>query len=269
MLSLVRRQHATGGRGTEGDREVRSEVALQMKTNGRAERQAAVEVQNLCKLYTSGEETVRILDGVSFSVEAGQFFAIAGVSGSGKTTLLNIMSGLDVPTSGDVRIFGSAITALNGDRRAAFRRDHLGFIFQFYNLMPMLTAEENVKLVLELLPLSKSERDDRTAHYLSVVGLRGKERRMPGQLSGGEQQRVAIGRALAKEPLLILADEPTGSLDRETGRGIVALMREATEKLGTTVIVVTHDAEISALADGVLNLGARTTRDVRVRVEVS
>ena len=221
----------------------------------------AVEVRSLHKHYTSGDETVRILDGLSFSIQPGQFFAIAGVSGSGKTTLLNILSGLDVPSSGEVLVGGRAISALDGEGRSAFRRDHLGFIFQFYNLMPMLTAEENVKLALELLPLSRSDRNERAAHYLSLVGLKGKERRFPGELSGGEQQRVAIARALAKQPLLILADEPTGNLDRSSARGIVRLLREATN-LGTTVVVVTHDAEICSLADEVLDLvpAAHATR---------
>ena len=226
----------------------------------------AVEVRSLHKHYTSGDETVRILDGLSFSIQRGHFFAIAGVSGSGKTTLLNILSGLDVPTSGDVLVCGRSISALDGEGRSAFRRDHLGFIFQFYNLMPMLTAEENVKLALELLPLSRSERNERAAHYLSIVGLTGKERRFPGELSGGEQQRVAIARALAKQPLLILADEPTGNLDRSSARGIVRLLREATN-LGATVVVVTHDAEICGLADAVLDL-VPSASATRVPMEV-
>jgi putative ABC transport system ATP-binding protein len=228
---------------------------------------AAVEVRSLRKHYTSGDQTIRILDGLSFSIQSGHFFAIAGVSGSGKTTLLNILSGLDVPTSGDVLVGGRTITSLDGEGRSAFRRDHLGFIFQFYNLMPMLTAEENVKLALELLPLSRSERNERTAHYLSLVGLAGKERRFPGELSGGEQQRVAIARALAKQPLLILADEPTGNLDRASARGIVRLLRDATD-FGTTVVVVTHDAEICGLADEVLDLGIPSTHGARVPMEV-
>jgi putative ABC transport system ATP-binding protein len=232
------------------------------------EQPVAVEVRNLHKHYTSGDETVRILDGLNFSIERGQFFAIAGVSGCGKTTLLNIISGLDVPSSGEVLVFGRAISVLDGEGRSAFRRDHLGFIFQFYNLMPMLTAEENVKLALELLPLSRAERNERAAHSLSVVGLKGKEQRLPGEMSGGEQQRVAIARALAKQPLLILADEPTGNLDRSSARGIVGLLREAAERLGTTVVVVTHDAEICDLADGVLDLGVPSARAARVRMEV-
>jgi putative ABC transport system ATP-binding protein len=234
----------------------------------RAREPHAVEVRNLRKHYTSGEETIRVLDGLSFSVLAGQFFAIAGVSGSGKTTLLNIISGLDVPTSGEVDVFGHAISALDDEGRSAFRRHHLGFIFQFYNLMPMLTAEENVKLALELLPVSRRERHDRAAHALSIVGLAGKARRFPSQMSGGEQQRVAIARALAKQPLLVLADEPTGNLDRASARGIVALLREAAEKLGTTVIVVTHDAEICDVADRVLDVGAAPAPPPRLRMEV-
>nr|AEH26485.1 ABC transporter-related protein [uncultured Acidobacteria bacterium A3] len=230
---------------------------------------AAVEVRDLRKAYRSGDEVVHLLDGVSFSIPAGQFFAITGVSGSGKTTLLNIMSGLDVPTSGDVAVFGQVITRFGSEARAAFRRDHLGFIFQFYNLMPTLTAEENVKLALELLPLGRSEMKDRAAHYLRLVGLAGKERRFPNQLSGGEQQRVAIARALAKQPLLILADEPTGSLDRTTGHSIMALMREATANLDTTVVVVTHDADISALADGALSLDVTRDYAAHAGMEVS
>ena len=227
----------------------------------------AVEVRNLHKHYRSGEETVHMLDGLNFSIPSGKFFVIAGVSGSGKTTLLNIISGLDVPSSGDVLVFGRAISALDDEQRSAFRRDHLGFIFQFYNLMPMLTAEENVKLTLELLPLTRSERNERAAHFLSVVGLKGKERRLPGELSGGEQQRVAVARALAKQPLLILADEPTGNLDRSSARGVISLLRDAAERLGTTVVVVTHDAEICDLADAVLDLGAPAAQARVVRTE--
>jgi putative ABC transport system ATP-binding protein len=229
--------------------------------------QAAVDVRNLHKDFRSGEETLRILDGLNVSVPPGQFFAIAGVSGSGKTTLLNIISGLDVPTSGEVLVFGQAISGLDAEGRSAFRRDHLGFIFQFYNLLPTLTAEENVKLALELLPLSRAERSERAAHFLAVVGLAGKQRRFPGEMSGGEQQRVAIARALAKQPLVILADEPTGNLDRASGRRVVALLREATETAGTTVVIVTHDSEICDQADGVLDLSAASSRVADVRVE--
>jgi putative ABC transport system ATP-binding protein len=233
----------------------------------RLQQRVAVEVRDLHKHYTSGEETVHMLDGLNFTIASGKFFAIAGVSGSGKTTLLNIISGLDVPSSGDVLVFGRAISALDAEQRSAFRRDHLGFIFQFYNLMPMLTAEENVKLALELLPLTRGERNDRAAHFLSLVGLQGKERRLPCQMSGGEQQRVAVARALAKQPLLILADEPTGNLDRSSARGIISLLRDAAEKLGTTVVVVTHDAEICDLADAVLDLGVPATQATRIRME--
>jgi putative ABC transport system ATP-binding protein len=133
--------------------------------------------------------------------------------------------------------------------------------------MPMLTAEENVKLALELLPLSRGERNDRAAHFLSLVGLEGKARRLPCQMSGGEQQRVAVARALAKQPLLILADEPTGNLDRSSARGIISLLRDAAEKLGTTVVVVTHDAEICDLADAVLDLGVPAAQATRIRME--
>ena len=217
---------------------------------------SVVEARSLSKQYRSGDESVHIFKDLSFSIQQGDFFAIVGVSGSGKTTLLNVLSGLDVPTSGEATVCGEAITALGPEDRASFRREHLGFVFQFYNLMPTLTAEENVKLGLELLRLSRSEMSDRAAHYLGLVGLRGKEGRFPNQLSGGEQQRVAIARALAKHPSLVLADEPTGSLDRATGRSITAVMREATEWLGTTVVVVTHDEEITTHADGVLRLDA-------------
>jgi putative ABC transport system ATP-binding protein len=225
-------------------------------TNPSGRDRQVVEVRGLGKQYRSGDESVHILQDVSFSIPHGDFFAIVGVSGSGKTTLLNILSGLDVPTAGDVTVCGNEIAALGPEDRATFRRENLGFVFQFYNLMPTLTAKENVKLGLELLRLSRSEMNDRAAHYLGLVGLRGKEDRFPQQLSGGEQQRVAIARALAKHPLLVLADEPTGSLDRATGRSITAVMREATEWLGTTVVVVTHDEEISTHADGVLRLDA-------------
>ncbi len=208
-----------------------------------------IEVQNVSKEYQNGDQMIAILNDVSFSVNDGDFFAILGVSGSGKTTLLNIIGGLDRPSSGEVLISGKSITSMTEEERLRFRRDYLGFVFQFYNLLPMLTARENVQLGLELMSLPKSEIDERSAYYLKAVGLEQKAERFPSQLSGGEQQRVAIARALAKKPLLVLADEPTGNLDVATGRSIMNLMCELNSTLGTTFVVVTHDSELSALAD--------------------
>jgi ABC-type lipoprotein export system ATPase subunit len=227
-----------------------------------------VEVRRLKKQYPSGDELVTIFDNVNFSIKTGEFFAILGFSGSGKTTLLNVIGGLDVPTSGEVRVFGKSVTSMSPDARTKFRRDHLGFVFQFYNLLPALTAIENVKVGMELQDLPRSEIADRAEHYLRAVGLKGKEHRRPAQLSGGEQQRVAIARALAKKPALILADEPTGNLDRGTGRSIMALMRELNSELGTTFVVVTHDTDVSALADNTYNVEApMMPMDARMPVE--
>lgn len=219
------------------------------------EGQTAILVEGVQKTFVSGEVEYQVLQEVNLTVNKGDFLAILGVSGSGKTTLLNIIGAMDVPTSGRVEVFKQELTRMSEAERTLFRRNHLGFVFQFYNLLPTLTAEENVKIGLELIGLSKEEMQQRSTHYLDAVGLQGKHKKFPSQLSGGEQQRVAIARALAKQPYLVLADEPTGNLDRATGRSVLALMRKLNRESGITFVIVTHDLEISELSDRVYRVG--------------
>jgi ABC-type lipoprotein export system ATPase subunit len=223
-----------------------------------AVRTPVVRIEGLTKLYNNGDRQVAIFEDVSLRIEAGAFFAILGASGSGKTSLLNIMGGLDRPSSGEVEVCGQALGALSEQQRSAFRRDHLGFVFQFFNLLPTLSALENVKVALELSRLSRAVVDSRAYEYLEAVGLGDKAHRRPAQLSGGEQQRVAIARALAKQPELVLLDEPTGNLDRENADAVLDLMQTLNKRLGTTFVVVTHDQEIGAMADATYYVGARS-----------
>ncbi|ADN01183.1 ABC transporter ATP-binding protein [Spirochaeta thermophila] len=202
---------------------------------------AIVELSGVKKDYHTGETVVHALRGVDLQVEPGEFLAIAGPSGSGKTTLLNIVGTLDSADEGTVIIDHTDIPSLDPKERARFRRGKIGFVFQTFNLIPVLTAYENVAFALDLLDLPEREVRERTMQILKDVGLEGMEDRRPAQLSGGQQQRVAIARALVKNPILVLADEPTANLDSETGEAIVHLMQELNEKYGTTFIFSTHD----------------------------
>ncbi len=215
----------------------------------------AVRLHGVGKTVPSGAGETRVLANVSLEVHPGELVAILGVSGSGKSTLLHIIGAMDAATEGRVEVFGRDLSRLGETERTRFRRNHLGFVFQFYNLLPMMTAAENVAIGIELLGLSRQEVAQRTQRYLDAVGLGAKAQRYPFQLSGGEQQRVAIARALAKQPLLVLADEPTGNLDRATARAVLALMHELNRESGITFLVVTHDEEVSALADRAYRLG--------------
>ncbi len=200
--------------------------------------------------FVTGDSVVTAVDDVSFELDDGVFAAIVGPSGSGKSTLLSVLGTLDVPTSGSVVIGGHDITTLGQDELTEFRRDSVGFVFQSYNLIPNLSAAENVMLPMEFSGVAIQERRDRASALLDRVGLsEDKHRRRPGRLSGGEQQRVAIARALANRPSLILADEPTGNLDSETGSIIVQLLRELARSEKTTIVAVTHDVEVAAQAD--------------------
>ena len=213
-----------------------------------------VRMTGVSKRYKSGEVWVDVLREIDISIEKGEFVVVLGVSGSGKTSLLNLVGALDRPTSGEIVVEGQVISSANEKERTAFRRTKVGFVFQFYNLLPTLVALENVEVALEILPLSRSEIGERARHYLSAVGLSDKLEKFPAQLSGGEQQRVAIARALAKEPTLLLADEPTGNLDEETGLSVVHLMRELHRLHQTTVILVTHNPRLAEFADRVLRI---------------
>lgn len=219
-----------------------------------------LEVTNLSKTYGTGETQVKALDNVSLSVESGEFVAIIGPSGSGKSTLLHILGGVDVPTSGSVVINGVDISNLDETALAIFRRRQIGLIYQFYNLIPILTVKENLTLPLLLDGRKPDERvvDD----LLKTLGLTERVNHLPNQLSGGQQQRVAIGRALINNPALMLADEPTGNLDSENSREIVSLLRKFNKENNQTVIIITHDERIAMSADRVISIeDGKITRD--------
>ena len=209
-----------------------------------------VQVQGLVHGYGEGARRQTVLDGVDLELARGECVALMGRSGSGKSTLLNLISGIDLPASGRILIDGQDLTAMDETRRTLFRRRHIGFVYQFFNLLPTLTVRENVQLPLELngLPLARAD------ELLEAVMLQDKRHRYPDQLSGGEQQRVAIARALAHDPLLVLADEPTGNLDEVSGARILELLARLVRGAGHTMILVTHDRETAALADRILIL---------------
>jgi putative ABC transport system ATP-binding protein len=204
-----------------------------------------IEANNVVKLYQMGDETVHALDGVSFSVPRGDYCAIVGPSGSGKSTMMNILGGLDTPTSGRIVIDGADIAELSDEQLAGFRNKTIGFIFQSFNLLPRLSALENVELPMIYGGVLPKERRERAAELLHRVGLGERMGHRPTQLSGGQQQRVAIARALAGRPALVLADEPTGALDTNTGKEILALFSQLNSE-GATIVIVTHDHEVAA-----------------------
>jgi putative ABC transport system ATP-binding protein len=211
--------------------------------------QAVFRARGLTKVYRMGDVDVPALRGVDLELYQGEFVVILGPSGSGKSTLLNILGGLDVPTSGEVHFLDHDLTVDDDAELTRFRREHVGFVFQFYNLIPSLTALENVALVTEIAP-----RPMEPAAALQLVGLAERLHHFPGQLSGGEQQRVAIARAVAKQPDVLLCDEPTGALDVETGVLVLQALENANRTLGTTTAVITHNAEIAGMADRVIRL---------------
>ncbi|MGD8114593.1 MAG: ABC transporter ATP-binding protein [Sphaerochaetaceae bacterium] len=213
-----------------------------------------IRITDVERNYKSGETYVRALKGVSADIEDGEFLSIAGPSGSGKTTLLNLIGCIDAVDAGDIIINETPISKMNKNEKTEFRRNNLGFIFQTYNLIPVLTAFENVSFVLSLLRLSDSEITERTMKILKEVGLEGMEHRRPDKLSGGQQQRIAIARALVKEPSIVLADEPTANLDSKTGEEILKLMKEMNRKYNTTFIFSTHDQLVMEYADRLLSL---------------
>jgi putative ABC transport system ATP-binding protein len=209
---------------------------------------ALVEVENVEKVFRRGSEEIHVLHGLTLHVPRGEFLALMGPSGSGKTTLLNLIGGLDRPTRGSVRIDGESIERLSDRRLAAWRSRHVGFVFQLYNLLPVLTAERNVELPLLLTPLSKARRRRHVEVALAVVGLAHRARHYPRQLSGGEQQRVGIARAIVTDPTILLCDEPTGDLDRKSGDEILNLLLTLNREHGKTILMVTHDPHASARA---------------------
>ncbi len=213
-----------------------------------------VQLQNLTKSYTEGKESRAILQDVNASFDTGEFILLLGHSGSGKSTLLNLISGIDAPDSGDIVVNGAAINRLGERRRTMFRREHIGFIFQFFNLIPTLTAFENITLPMHLNGGVTSAKEKEVKNLLERVGLSHRQDAFPDRLSGGEQQRVAILRAIAHNPTLLLADEPTGNLDEDTGRTIIELLLELTRQANKTLIMATHNPEIIPLADKVYRI---------------
>ena len=211
-----------------------------------------LKVENLTKVYGKGENKVVALDNVSFSVEKGEFVAIVGASGSGKSTLLHLLGGVDKPTSGKVYIDGTDIFNLNDDKLAIFRRRQVGLVYQFYNLLPILNVEENIVLPMSLDNRKVSSED--VDSLLNILGLKERRAHLPNELSGGQQQRVAIGRALITNPTIVLADEPTGNLDSKSSDEIVALLKKTNKDLKQTIIMITHNLEIAAIADRIIKI---------------
>jgi len=228
------------------------------------EKENVIETKGVTKTYQTGEVKVHALHPVDLAIRRGEFTAVAGPSGSGKTTLLNIISGLDTPSSGKVRLAGLEMSAMTQAELSDFRRDHIGFIFQAYNLIPVLTVGENIEYVMLLRGISPGERATRVNRILEEVGLGGKKGRFPSQLSGGQQQRVAIARAMVSEPDIILADEPTANLDSATGSALMDMMRELNEKRGMTFLFSTHDQMIMEKSSRLVTLkDGRVDSDTR------
>jgi putative ABC transport system ATP-binding protein len=213
-----------------------------------------IDVRDVTRTYGSGPTAAQALRGVTFSVGEGKLVALRGRSGSGKTTLLNVIGGLDAPDGGSITVAGHNVSAMGERDRMRLRRETVGYIFQSFGLLPVLSAAENVGVPLRIAGVAPKEREARVELMLSVVGLAGHAKQRPGELSGGQQQRVAIARALAARPKVLLADEPTGQLDRETGRQIMRLLRTVVETEGVTALIATHDPVLIDLADSVVSL---------------
>ena len=224
-----------------------------------------LKVENLCKVYGKGENQVTALDRVSLSIEKGEFTAIVGSSGSGKSTLLHIIGGVDIPTSGKVYLDGQDVYAQNNEKLAIFRRRQVGLIYQFHNLIPTLNVVENI--TLPVLMDKRKVNEERLNDLLDLLGLKDRKTHLPNQLSGGQQQRVSIGRALMNAPAVMLADEPTGSLDSQNGHEIIKLLKESNKKYGQTLLLVTHDENIALQANRIIGISdGKVVRDERVRL---
>ena len=214
---------------------------------------AVLEIHDLSKRYGEDESEVIAVNHVSFSVEKGEFVAIIGASGSGKSTLMNLIGGIDIPSCGSIIIDGKEITKMNVDELAIFRRRNIGMVYQFYNLIPTLTAEENI--MLPWLLDNRKENRERLEELLVMLKLEKRAKHLPGQMSGGQQQRVSIGRALINNPAFILADEPTGNLDSKTGQEIIDLLKASNQKYNQTILLITHDDKIALQADRIITIG--------------
>jgi putative ABC transport system ATP-binding protein len=215
---------------------------------------AVVSLRNVAKSYVRGKQQVEVLHGVDLEITAGEFLALMGPSGSGKTTMLNLIAGLDQPTSGEVQVAGQRIDRLSRAALSAWRAQHIGFVFQFYNLLPVLTAEANVEVPLLLTNLARKERSKRVQTALQLVGLADRGKHKPNELSGGQQQRVAIARALVADPTLLVCDEPTGDLDRRSAEEIMNLLQALNRTQGKTIVMVTHDPKAAEYATRELHL---------------
>ena len=213
-----------------------------------------VEIKHLVKGYTRGDQLVPVLHDISLDIARGDFIALMGPSGSGKSTLLNLIAGIDKPDAGILRIDGEDITQLSEGELADWRASNIGFIFQFYNLMPVLTAFENVELPLQLTNLSRAERRQRVELTLSLVGLADRMEHYPNELSGGQQQRVAIARAIVTDPTILVCDEPTGDLDKQSASDVLGMLKRLNEEMGKTIIMVTHDAHAAEAAKRIVHL---------------
>ena len=225
---------------------------------------ALVTLRNVTKSYVRGKQKVEVLHGVDLNIKAGEFLALMGPSGSGKTTLLNLVAGLDQPTGGEVSVAGDRIDQLSRGNLSDWRARHIGFIFQFYNLLPVLTAAANVEVPLLLTDLSKAQRRQRVQTALQLVGLADRAKHKPNELSGGQQQRVAIARAIVSDPTLLVCDEPTGDLDRENAEEIMNLLQALNRSHNKTIVMVTHDPKAAEYASRELHLDkGRLTNDAR------
>jgi putative ABC transport system ATP-binding protein len=213
-----------------------------------------IELRNVSRFYQRGADEVHALDGVSLEIPAGRFVALMGPSGSGKSTLLNLLAGLDRPSDGEVSVAGRKLNDLSEDELASFRASHMGFVFQFFNLIPVFSARENVEVPLLLTPLRKAERRTRAETALRIVGLEERAKHMPAELSGGEQQRVAIARAIVTDPEIVVGDEPTGDLDARNAEDVLGLLRTLKTEFGKTVVIVTHDPRAERFVDEVIQL---------------
>jgi putative ABC transport system ATP-binding protein len=229
--------------------------------------QSMIQARKLTKVYKRGGETLRVLDELDLDIDAGGFFALMGPSGSGKTTLLNLIGGLDDATSGQLIVDGTDVADLTGSELAQWRSDNVGFVFQGFNLIPVLTALENVMLPLGLTPLSKSEQRKQAEYALELVSMSDRMKHRPRQLSGGQEQRVAIARAIATDPKLILADEPTGDLDRDSANAVLELMTKLNQELGKTILMVTHDPLAAEFATNQIHLDKGRLAEMRERGE--
>jgi len=217
-----------------------------------------IDIQDLSKVYERGRQKVEVLHGVNLKIEEGDFLALMGPSGSGKTTLLNLIGGLDTPTGGSITVAGERIDRLGSGALAKWRAAHVGFVFQFYNLMPMLTGQRNVELPLLLTKLLAAQRKQNASIALQLVGLSDRATHKPSELSGGQQQRVAIARAIVSDPTLLVCDEPTGDLDRQSAEDILGLLRELNREHGKTIVMVTHDPKAAEYANHTLHLDKGT-----------